>query len=32
MVTMAQTYGGLGLYGRAQDLVEHARDIQKSLF
>jgi eukaryotic-like serine/threonine-protein kinase len=32
METMAQTYAGLGLYGRAQDLVEHARAIQSSLF
>ncbi len=32
MDTMAQTYAGLGLYGRAQDLVEHARAIQSSLF
>ena len=32
METMAQTYTGLGLYGRAQDLVEHARAIQRSLF
>jgi non-specific serine/threonine protein kinase/serine/threonine-protein kinase len=32
MGTMAQTYAGLGLYGRAQDLVEHARGIQSSLF
>jgi serine/threonine protein kinase len=32
METMAQTYSGLGLYGRAQDLVEHARAIQSSLF
>ena len=32
METMAQTYAGLGLYGRAQDLVEHARTIQSSLF
>src|ERR1039457_2992171 len=32
METMAQTYTGLGLYGRAQDLVEHARAIQSSLF
>jgi serine/threonine protein kinase len=30
METMAQTYTGLGLYGRAQDLVEHARAIQSS--
>jgi serine/threonine protein kinase len=30
METMAQTYAGLGLYGRAQDLVEHARAIQSS--
>jgi eukaryotic-like serine/threonine-protein kinase len=32
METMAQTYTGLGLYGRAQDLVEHALAIQSSLF
>jgi eukaryotic-like serine/threonine-protein kinase len=32
METMAQTYTGLGLYGRAQDLVEHARAIQSSLY
>jgi serine/threonine protein kinase len=32
METMAQTYAGLGLYGRARDLVEHARAIQSSLF
>jgi serine/threonine protein kinase len=32
METMAQTYAGLGLYGRAQDLIEHARAIQSSLF
>src|SRR5450755_862523 len=32
METMAQTYTGLGLYGHAQDLVEHARAIQSSLF
>jgi eukaryotic-like serine/threonine-protein kinase len=32
METMAQTYAGLGLYGRAQDLVEHARAIQGSMF
>jgi non-specific serine/threonine protein kinase/serine/threonine-protein kinase len=32
METMAQTYAGLGLYGRAQDLVEHARAIQSSRF
>ena len=32
METMAQTYAGLGLYGRAQELVEHARAIQSSLF
>jgi len=32
METMAQTYAGLGLYGRAQDLVEHARAIRTSLF
>jgi len=31
METMAQTYAGLGLYGRAQDLVEHARAIQSSM-
>ncbi|MGA2357256.1 MAG: serine/threonine-protein kinase, partial [Terriglobales bacterium] len=32
METMAQTYAGLGLYGRARELVEHARAIQSSLF
>jgi non-specific serine/threonine protein kinase/serine/threonine-protein kinase len=32
MATMAQTYAGLGLYGRAQDLTEHARAIQSSRF
>jgi len=32
METMAQTYAGLGLYSRAQDLVEHARAIQGSMF
>jgi non-specific serine/threonine protein kinase/serine/threonine-protein kinase len=32
METMAQTYAGLGLYGRAQDLVEHTHAIQSSLF
>jgi eukaryotic-like serine/threonine-protein kinase len=32
MGTMAQTYAGLGLYSRAQDLVEHAHAIQSSLF
>jgi serine/threonine protein kinase len=32
METMAQTYSGLGLYSRAQNLVEHARAIQSSLF
>jgi eukaryotic-like serine/threonine-protein kinase len=32
METMAETYTGLGLYGRAQDLVERARAIQSSLF
>jgi non-specific serine/threonine protein kinase/serine/threonine-protein kinase len=32
MGTMAQTYAGLGLYARAQDLVEHAQAIQSSLF
>jgi eukaryotic-like serine/threonine-protein kinase len=32
MEAMAQTYTGLGLYGRAQDLAEHARAIQSSLF
>jgi non-specific serine/threonine protein kinase/serine/threonine-protein kinase len=32
METMAQTYAGLGLYGRAQELTEHARAIQSSLF
>jgi non-specific serine/threonine protein kinase/serine/threonine-protein kinase len=31
MGTMAQTYSGLGLYGRAQDLTEHALAIQNSL-
>jgi non-specific serine/threonine protein kinase/serine/threonine-protein kinase len=32
MKTMAQTYAGLGLYGRSQDLTEHALAIQSSLF
>jgi non-specific serine/threonine protein kinase/serine/threonine-protein kinase len=32
METMAQTYAGLGLYGRARDLVEHTHAIQRSLF
>jgi serine/threonine protein kinase len=32
MKTMAQTYTGLGLYGRSQDLTEHALAIQTSLF
>ena len=32
METMAQTYAGLGLYGHAQDLTEHARAIQSSLY
>jgi serine/threonine protein kinase/tetratricopeptide (TPR) repeat protein len=32
METMAQTYTGLGLYGRSQDLTEHALAIQSSLF
>ena len=32
MVTMAQTYAGLGLYGRAQDLVEQALAIQNTKF
>ncbi len=32
MGTMAQTYAGLGLYGRSQDLVERARAIQSSMF
>ncbi len=32
METMAQTYTGLGLYGRSQDLTEHALQIQRSLF
>ncbi|MGA7927920.1 MAG: serine/threonine-protein kinase, partial [Candidatus Sulfotelmatobacter sp.] len=32
MKTMAQTYAGLGLYGRAQDLTEHALGIQRLLF
>jgi eukaryotic-like serine/threonine-protein kinase len=32
METMAQTYTGLGLYGRAQDLTEHALAIQRSIF
>jgi eukaryotic-like serine/threonine-protein kinase len=32
METMAQTYAGLGLYGRSQDLTEHALAIQSSLF
>jgi serine/threonine protein kinase/tetratricopeptide (TPR) repeat protein len=31
METMAQTYTGLGLYGRSQDLTEHALAIQSSL-
>jgi eukaryotic-like serine/threonine-protein kinase len=30
--TMAQTYTGLGLYGRAQDLTEHALSVERSLF
>jgi len=32
METMAQTYTGLGLYGRSQDLTEHALAIQSSHF
>jgi eukaryotic-like serine/threonine-protein kinase len=32
METMAQTYSGLGLYRRAQDLIEQALRIRKSLF
>jgi eukaryotic-like serine/threonine-protein kinase len=32
MGTMAQTYAGLGLYSRAQQLTEHALAIQRSLF
>jgi serine/threonine protein kinase/tetratricopeptide (TPR) repeat protein len=32
METMAQTYTGLGLYGRSQDLTEHALAIQSALF
>jgi serine/threonine protein kinase len=32
MQTMAQTYTGLGLYGRSQDLTEHALAIQSSMF
>ena len=32
METMAQTYSGLGLYGRSQDLTEHALAIQSSMF
>jgi eukaryotic-like serine/threonine-protein kinase len=32
METMAQTYTGLGLYGRSEDLTEHALRIQRSLF
>ncbi len=32
METMAQTYTGLGLYGRSQDLTEHALAIQSSMF
>ena len=32
METMAQTYTGLGLYGRSLDLTEHALAIQKSMF
>ncbi|MGA3349229.1 MAG: serine/threonine-protein kinase [Candidatus Sulfotelmatobacter sp.] len=32
METMAQTYAGLGLYGRSQELTEHAQAIQSSLF
>jgi tetratricopeptide (TPR) repeat protein/tRNA A-37 threonylcarbamoyl transferase component Bud32 len=31
MDTMAQTYAGLGLYGRAQNLTERALAIQRSL-
>lgn len=30
--TMAQTYSGLGLYGRAQDLTEHELSVDRSLF
>jgi eukaryotic-like serine/threonine-protein kinase len=30
--TMAQTYTGLGVYGRAQDLTEHALSVDRSLF
>jgi eukaryotic-like serine/threonine-protein kinase len=30
--TMAQTYAGLGLYGRAQELMERALSNQRSLF
>jgi serine/threonine protein kinase len=32
METMAQTYTGLGLYDRSQDLTEHALAIQSSIF
>lgn len=32
METMAQTYAGLGLESRAQDLTEHALAIRRSLF
>jgi eukaryotic-like serine/threonine-protein kinase len=32
MATMAQTYAGLGLYGRSQELTEHALAIQSSRF
>jgi eukaryotic-like serine/threonine-protein kinase len=32
MATMAQTYTGLGLYGRSQDLTEHSLAIQSSVF
>lgn len=32
MGTMAQTYAGLGLYGRAQDLTERELAIQQRLF
>jgi eukaryotic-like serine/threonine-protein kinase len=32
MQTMAQTYAGLGLYSRAQELTERALSIQRSLF
>jgi serine/threonine protein kinase len=32
MATMAQTYAGLGLYGRSQELTEHALAIQSARF